>query len=388
MLTAALRLTGAPLSAARRPRKAETSGWGMVGAGSVAATGARGVHDVSDAAIPLVPKSRGALGERIVGAGAKVVLRAGLLVSPRPGMMMLRKVFAAGGAQTAAGLERYAPAPASIVSLIDERYGSDADAVLDVFRPASARGALPTLMWVHGGGFLGGSKEELSGYFKLVASHGYTVVAPRYSLAPEHHYPTPTRQMMQALQYLQDNARHLQIDPNRVAIGGDSAGAQIAASGRGARDDTGLCRCRGCRPELNSAQLRGLVLACGQYEVQLASDVSTALGRQYFHTSLWGYSGKRRFLSDPLFSTFGVAEHVTLAFPPTSTVGNADPLRPHSELLAEKLRAQGADPETLFFPAEHDPPLDHEYQFNLDTDAGQLFLRRMLVFLQACLREP
>jgi acetyl esterase/lipase len=39
-------------------------------------------------------------------------------------------------------------------------------------------GPVAAVMWVHGGGFLGGSKEELSSYFKLLASHGYTVVAP------------------------------------------------------------------------------------------------------------------------------------------------------------------------------------------------------------------
>ena len=344
---------------------------------------------MSDDAIPTVPESGGAVRDRILRVGVKVVLRASLLVSPRPGTLLLRKVFAAGGAQTAAGLEKHAPAPASVVSLIDEPYGSDPDAVLDVFRPASASEALPTLLWVHGGGFLGGSKEELSSYLKLLASHGYAVVAPRYSLAPEHHYPTPTRQVMQALEYIQGNAERLQIDASRVAIGGDSAGAQIAAQVGALVTTPGYADAVGVAPTITAAQLRGLVLACGQYEVQLPSDVSTAFGRRYVRTVLWAYSGKRRFLSDPFFSTLGVARHVTSAFPPTLlTVGNADPGRPHSELLVEKLRAQGIEPETLFFPDDYEPPLNHEYQFNLDTDAGQLFLERMLMFLQLCLRQP
>ena len=80
---------------------------------------------MGDEMTPVVPVSDGALGDRIVRAGVKVALRTSLLVSPRPATLLLRKVFAAGGARTAAGLEKHAPAPSSVVSLIDERYGSD-----------------------------------------------------------------------------------------------------------------------------------------------------------------------------------------------------------------------------------------------------------------------
>jgi acetyl esterase len=98
---------------------------------------------------------------------------------------------------------------------------------------------------------------------------------------------------------------------------------------------------------------------------------------------MWAYSGTRRYLDDPLFATMSVNDNLTPAFPPALiTVGNGDPLRPHSELLASKLRAQGIEPETLFFPYAHRPPLGHEYQFDLDTDSGQLFLKRMLAFLR------
>jgi hypothetical protein len=64
------------------------------------------------------------------------------------------------------------------------------------------------------------------------------------------------------------------------------------------------------------------------------------------------------------------------------TVGNADPLRPHSELLVERLRANGLEPQTLFFRTDYEPPLGHECQFDLDTEAGRVFLERMLAFLQ------
>jgi len=101
--------------------------------------------------------------------------------------------------------------------------------LFDVFRPAAVHGPIPLVVWVHGGGWVGGSKEELRSWFKLVASQDYAVAAPRYSLAPEHHYPTPVRQVMTALAQLQANAGCRGTDPARIALGGDSAGAQAAA---------------------------------------------------------------------------------------------------------------------------------------------------------------
>jgi len=300
----------------------------------------------------------------------------------------MRRGFASGGGQVGRALEKRAPA--GVVGLIDEPYGDAADTVLDLYRPASATEPLPLVLWVHGGGFIGGSKEELGGYFKLVASAGYTVAAPRYSLAPKHRYPTPTRQVMQALAYLHANAERLQLDPHRIVIGGDSAGAQIAAQIGELVTTPGYPEAVGVEPTITTQQLRGLVLACGAYDLGLAGagDLDP-VSRCFLQTTLWAYSGRRDYARDPLFATLSVTDHVTAAFPPALiTVGNADPLRAHTELLIERLRAQGVKAETVLYPGDHDPPLGHEYQFDLDADAGQAFLRRMLSFLGARLGEP
>ncbi len=318
----------------------------------------------------------------IVGRIADATLRASLLVTPRPAALLLRRAFAAGGARTARGLAAHAPDGVS--SLVDERYGDEPDMLLDVHRPAGAGAALPALVWVHGGGWVGGSKEELADYFRLIASHGYAVVAPRYSLAPGRRYPTPTRQAMRALAHVQAEAEQLGIDPTRIALGGDSAGAQIAAQLGALVTTPRYANAVGIAPTLAADRLRGLVLACGPYDLALAGSAASPEGRRFLTTVLWAYSGRRRFLDDPHFATFSVGDHLSPAFPPALiTVGNADPLRAHSELLVERLRAHGVEPETVFFAADREPPLGHEYQFDLDTDAGRLFLERLLAFLAA-----
>jgi acetyl esterase/lipase len=305
-------------------------------------------------------------------------LRFSLLFSPRPAALLVRRVFASGGAKTAAILDRHASADVSV--LADERYGDEPDMVLDVYRPRSSSRPLPLVLWVHGGGFVGGAKEELAGYFKLIASRGFVVAAPRYSLAPEHRYPTPPRQMVQALAHLQANADRLLVDPDRIAVAGDSAGAQIAAQVGALVTTPGYATAVGVAPPtIEPGQLRCLVLACGPYDLDLALHADSALVR----VVVWAYSGERHYRSSSAFGSWSVTDHLTPAFPPALvTVGNADPLRPHSELLVEKLRAVGVETDTLFFAADHSPPLGHEYQFDLDTDAGQEFLERMLEFLR------
>ncbi len=331
--------------------------------------------------------SRGGAGERVKRWCAGIAVRASLVVTPRLAARLMRRAFAAAGSLSAQELEKHAPP--GVVALTDERYGGEDDMLLDVFRPADAAGPLPLVLWVHGGGWVSGSKDGLTSYLKLIASHGYVVAGPGYSLAPEHQYPTPPRQMMQALEYLQVNADRYQIDPDRIAIGGDSAGAQIAAQLGAIVTTPGYAAAVGVPPVITAAQLRGLVLACGRYDLGLAEQVCTGADRRYMKTIMWAYSGTRHYLRDPFFATFSVANHVTPAFPPAFiTVGNGDPLRPLSELLADKLCAQGIEPETLFFPTAHLPLLGHEYQFDLDAPEGQLFLERMLAFLQRRLVEP
>jgi acetyl esterase len=322
--------------------------------------------------------------------GRGAAMRASLLISPWPATLLMRRTFAASGARLTTALDRHAPA--NVTGLIDERYGADPDMLLDVFRPAAATGPLPLVVWVHGGGFVGGTKDELAGYFKLVASHGFVVAAPRYSLAPGHRYPTPLRQLMQALQYLQANAGRLLIDPDRIVLAGDSAGAHIAAQAGALVTTPGYAEAVGVHPitaTITPAQLRGLVLACGLYDLQLVRHPAVPAGRLFVQASMQAYAGQRRFLDDPAFAAWSVTDHLSPAFPPTLiTAGDVDPLRPHSELLAARLQTLGAETETLFFPAGHQPPVDHEYQFDLDTDAGQLFLDRLLVFLRRRLVTP
>jgi len=307
-------------------------------------------------------------------------VRASLRVSPRPMAYLIRRQFARGGALTKAELDRHAPG--GITAYRDERYGEGEAARLDVYVPdhAIANDArLPVIVWIHGGGWLGGGKTELSGYMKALAGHGFVAVAIDYALAPAARYPTPVRQAMAALRYVADEAARFHVDPNRMFLGGDSAGAQIAGQIAALATNPDYVRAVGIGSTIEADRLRAVALCCGPYDPSLANDHSPFEG--FLTTILWSYSGTRDWRRNKYFATSSIPDNVTGAFPPAFvTVGNADPLAEHSQRLVAALTAHGVEVETLFFPPDHEPPLAHEYQFRLDGADAQQALSRIVDF--------
>lgn len=321
--------------------------------------------------------------KRLRTKAVSVAIRGSLLVSPWPFVLMIRRQFAKGGEQLAATLMK--DAPVDIVAMSDVRYAADRDALLDVYVPASAASAgrrLPTVIWTHGGAFVGGSKEEMGGYLRRIADAGFTVVSIRYTLAPEARYPTPVRQLLQALAFLRENADRYHVDPDRLVLAGDSAGAQISAQAAAIVTSDDYAKKMRITPTVEPEQLRGVVLCCGVFDLAMVDPSSpfrtliTAVG--------WAYSGRRKFREDEEFlASVSVFEHVTPSFPPAFlTVGNVDPLASQSVALAKRLESDNIDVETLFYPPDHQPALDHEYQFDLSTEEARTALDRIIAFVR------
>ena len=199
----------------------------------------------------------------------------------------------------------------------------------------------------------------------MLASHGFVVVAPRYSLAPESSYPVPTRQLMTVLRWVGENADRFHMDASRIVLAGDSAGAQLAAQFAALITNPDYVDALGISPSIAPARLRGVALCSGIYDLARLSDDSPY--RSLFGAVGWAYSGTRDYRKNAGFlGTVSVFSHVTAAFPPTFiTVGNADPLRRQSQDLTVALIEADVDLETLFYPENHEPPLPHEYQFEL-----------------------
>lgn len=309
-----------------------------------------------------------------------------LHLSPWPGAMIIRWEFNQGSAKTAEALEKHVPP--SVASIENQQYrAGDKDAYADIFYPEGTNGALPAVVWVHGGAWLSGNKDDVDDYMKILAARGFTTVSINYSLAPEKEYPTQIRQVNDALAYLTKNADQLHIDPDKLFLAGDSAGANIAAQVAVVTTNPGHAAEVGLTPALTPGQLNGVLLNCGIYKMEALASPNPSLGKLIGwgdRETVWAYSGTRNF-SDPVIKQMSPYYHVTKDFPAAFiTGGNADPLTDvQSKSLAEELERLGVPVSALFYPADHQPGLPHEYQFNLDTSEGKQALEQMVTFMQS-----
>jgi acetyl esterase/lipase len=99
-----------------------------------------------------------------------------------------------------------------------------------IYTSTATRRLAPGLVWLHGGGFVIGSIESHDGVCRALASLAkVSVLSVDYRLAPEHRFPAAVDDAVATTEWVLENGHQIGIDPEAVAIGGDSAGGNLAA---------------------------------------------------------------------------------------------------------------------------------------------------------------
>lgn len=100
-----------------------------------------------------------------------------------------------------------------------------------IVRPEGAKGVLPVVLYLHGGGWVLGDKNTHDRLVREIAVGAHAaVVFVDFDRSPEAKYPTANEQAYSALQYVVEHAAELRVDAARVAIAGDSVGGNMAAA--------------------------------------------------------------------------------------------------------------------------------------------------------------
>ena len=208
----------------------------------------------------------------------------------------------------------------------------DAPVRMRIYRP-DARTSQPALVYLHGGGWTLFSLDTHDRVMREYAARaGVAVVGVDYALSPEARYPVALNQVVAAMEYLREHSSALAIDARRIAVGGDSAGANLALAAALHLRADGI--------------LKGLVLNYGVFARESSDQAVERFGGNGNMLTaaemegFWrNYLRDERDAADPLVTPL----HADLkGLPPVFlNVPECDLLAEQSLMLAERLRAAG-----------------------------------------------
>lgn len=227
------------------------------------------------------------------------------------------------------------PTPSDVET--DEEHWIDSDGGpvrVRIFRHDSG-GTQPALIYMHGGGWMQGSPETHWDITARIASwNRQTVISVDYALAPEHPFPEGFLQILAVARWAHEKAADLGIDPARIAIGGDSAGGNLAAAVALSCRDEGIPL---------AAQLL-IYPACDfdrsrpSYEENAEGPLLKVAGMAA--TNALYCDDVEQLNSDPRIAPLSAESHADLP-PAYVAVAQNDPLRDSGLAYAEALEAAG-----------------------------------------------
>lgn len=302
------------------------------------------------------------------------------VVSPTPSAWLVHKLFKEG---VAIAPEDYTQYETQVEQQSDIEYPSIyKNNTLDIISPKDASEPKPTIIWIHGGAFVGGDKKDITEYAVMLAANGYQVVNANYELAPSAKYPTPILQVNDVYQFVLDNTDKYGFDPTQIYFAGDSAGAQIVSQYALIQTNADYAKQVDIAQLVPTDTIKGLLLYCGPYDIAKLSNLSDnklvafLLGRVG-----WAYIGEKDWVSSESAKFASTKDFVTASYPPSFiTDGNVMTFTEHGQDLADELDELGVKVTPVFYDAD-DASLPHEYQFIFNTPEAELTFDATLKFL-------
>ena len=240
-----------------------------------------------------------------------------------------------------------------------------------IYRPSKA--VLPGLLYFHGGGFMLGSIETHDTMCRLLAREAHaTVISVDYRLAPEHRFPVAIEECVFACDWLVDHGAEIGIDTARLAVGGDSAGANLALAvlnQRRAPLHVGILfyGCYGHLPELGYP-LGAAAKAYGDGRYGLGLDIMRRFYADYLRNDADG--------RDPRFCS--LLSDVRGLPPVLLTTAALDPLRDDAEAFRRHLEAANVPHRYILYPG-----MPHGFlKFAPEVETARQALRDAAAYLQ------
>ncbi|MCA1185298.1 alpha/beta hydrolase [Saccharopolyspora sp. 6T] len=232
----------------------------------------------------------------------------------------------------------------------------------------------PAVLWVHGGGFITGSRYEQRALYRNLADHGYPVISIDYRLAPPVRWRDATSDVVCALNWVTGHAGELGVDPSRVVLAGGSAGGSLSINaGYALADHDAVSSCGGAppAPPIAVAGFYPAVDLAGAYDDNGVAGYARRVAISYLGGSPERYPQRYEYAS--------ALDRVRPGLMPTLLVtGCSDHLifedRVHG--FAERLRAAGDQVVYAAFPFG-----EHAFDADFHSIGGAVSRAELLRFL-------
>ena len=205
---------------------------------------------------------------------------------------------------------------------------------LDLYSPDYLSGPVPGIIFIHGGGWRTGKRQDYKFYTTRFAKHGYVVATISYRLKEAGYFPNCVEDVKCAVRWMRANAEKLHVDPNRIAVIGGSAGGHLSMMA-GYSSDVPEFEGTGGNPGVSSAV---------QAVIDLYGPVDFTVAETRDHPLLTGFmQGTYEQVPDKFVKASPIT-YLDPRDPPTLIIhGTIDSLVPveQSDMLAEKMKAMG-----------------------------------------------
>jgi acetyl esterase/lipase len=247
------------------------------------------------------------------------------------------------------------PLPKGVAICADIRYAPHGkEGLLDVYYPEGTTEKLPTIVSIHGGGYVYGSKAIYQRYCMDLARRGFTVVNLNFRLAPRNRFPAPLEDTNAVMHWICANGEMYHMDTDKIFLVGDSAGAQLASQYGAIYSNPRYASLFGL--SVPPIHLRALGLNCGLYDTsKFVSFPRKSLERDYLGNKIPA-NDPRLFVLDAIDSKYPPA-HITTASH-DFLKGNAEPMY---RLLMEK----GIDTQWKCYERPDGGELGHVFHVNI-----------------------
>ena len=247
------------------------------------------------------------------------------------------------------------PLPEGITQCRNIRYGPHGDwNLLDVYYPDGTDTPLPTIISIHGGGYVYGSKEIYRRYGMDMARRGFAFVNFNYRLAPKWKFPAALADTNAVHHWVRANARRYHLDPERIILVGDSAGAQLASQYAAIHTDPEYASL--FELSLPKVTIRALGLNCGRY------DMVDWMAKKRKGLAL-DYLGKEIPADDPRLD---VLSAVTGQYPPAYiTTAHNDFLKADAEPMFRFLNSKGVSCGWKCYGSPEQKNVAHVFHVNI-----------------------